>query len=84
MSKRGKKRRTMQRTEQPPIIDMGTPTHMVGHTGFVRLAGGGRCRRCKQVFATLLQNKLCAGCAAYQDDPTIGPLQPLDGKPRRT
>jgi hypothetical protein len=74
----------MPRNQQPPIIDLGTPIHMVGHTGYVRLTGGGRCRECKQVFATLLQNGLCAGCAGNQEQPPTGPLEPLDGKPRQS
>ena len=61
-------------------IDIGNPPlRMVGHTGFVRLAGGGRCKRCRQVFATLLQNSMCAGCAANEDQPPTGPLGPLVG-----
>jgi hypothetical protein len=69
--------------EQPaPLIDMGNPMRMIGHTAFVPFAGGGRCCKCKLLFATLLQNSMCAGCAGNEDEPPVGPLGPLVGKPR--
>jgi hypothetical protein len=76
-------RNRLPRREEPaPLIDMGTPIRMVGYTGFVRLAGGGRCKRCRLLFATLLQNEMCAGCAGNEDEPPTGLLGPLVGKPR--
>ncbi len=85
-SRHGRNRRLNPRPHrrgQEPVIDMGNPTQMVGLTGFVRLAGGGFCSECEQVFATLLENGLCAGCSGDQENLEIRPLQPLDRMPPR-
>jgi len=55
------------------VLDLGTPVHMVGFTGFTKHAGGGQCVQCGHIFASLMPDKKCAGCSSAQtavDKPT--------------
>lgn len=57
-------KRTVADDRDSGILDLGTPLHMVGMTGFTRHAGGGRCPECKNVFASLMPDGKCARCSS--------------------
>ena len=75
--RRKDKRRDPDMTTQDKqdVIDLGTPKQMVGHTGFTRGAGGGRCQKCGNVVSTLMPDHKCAHCSTQS---FFGPPMPGD------
>jgi len=61
-------------------LSLGDHVEMVGQTGFIRDAGGGKCPGCRRIVATLLPGGKCARCTAPAGDGdgefTL-PLRPL-------
>ncbi|GEM_PF-3418763 len=47
---------------EPTEITLGDPVQMVGQTGFLKDAGGGRCSGCGRTASTLLAGGVCPRC----------------------
>lgn len=71
-------KRSEPEMKNPGDIDLGTPQRMVGHTGYTRHAGGGRCACCKEVFASLMPDNKCPRCS---QTPFFGPNLPGSDHP---
>lgn len=67
---KGKNQMTNQRDDdREPIIDLGNPTRMVGHTAFLKNMGGGKCCSCKNYASALMPDGKCARCSGVNDLP---------------